>query len=193
MERSKADKSSILLTIIAVVTLCVAVIGATFAFYSSRVQGNEDAPGISIQTAFLALSYYNGDEILGENVNTNWSSGVKTFTIKNTGNVPATYNIGWVNVVNTFGDEINGVIGKPEELTYTLSCDNGVTLPKTAMPTTPTADIKTNIPINPSEVHTCNIEVTFADTGSNQNYNQGRAFGGKIEVTSNQIATAENE
>lgn len=193
MERSKADKSSIVLTIIAVVTLCVAVIGATFAFYSSRVQGNEDAPGISIQTAFLALSYYNGDEILGENVNTNWSSGVKTFTIKNTGNVPATYNIGWTNVVNTFGDEINGVVGKPEELTYTLSCDNGVALPKTAMPTTPTADIKMNIPINPSEVHTCNIEVTFADTGSNQNYNQGRAFGGKIEVTSNQIATAENK
>lgn len=187
------NKSTIFLTVIAIATLLVAVVGATFAFFSTNIQGNDDAQSVIVKTAKLGIVYEFGQELKGENISTGWTSPAKTFTIENTGDVDMTYHIGWVNVVNTFGDEIDGVVGKPEELTYTITCDNGVTLEKQQFPTTATADIKRDITIAAKAKHSCSITAEFAEMNSAQNYNQGRTFSGKINVSTDPVsATAES-
>lgn len=185
------NKSTIFLTVIAIATLLVAVVGATFAFFSANVQGNNDASSVIVKTAKLGIVYEFGQELRGENINTGWTSEAKTFTVENTGDVDMTYHIGWVNVVNTFGDEIDGVVGKPEELTYTITCDNGISLSNVQMPTAATADIQRDITIAPKATHKCSITVSFAETNSDQNYNQGRTFAGKINVSADPVSAAQ--
>lgn len=184
------NKSTIFLTVIAIATLLVAVVGATFAFFSAQVTGNDSASSIYIKTAKLGITYNEGNTINDPAIRPGWTSNpAKTFTIENTGDVAMTYHIGWVNVVNTFGDTIDNVVGKPEELTYTMTCDNGVgAVTNVQVPTTTTADIKRDITIAAGATHRCSLTVSFADTSSDQNYNQGRTFSGTINISTDPVS-----
>jgi len=177
-------KHTVFLTIIAVATLLVAVVGATFAYFTTSVTGNASASVVEVKTASLGIVYTSGqDLILG-----NDSSGVvpgatasTTFTVKNNGEVPMTYNVKWAAISNSFD------AAHLDELVYTLTNDAGLSKTNVTMPTAAGA-IENTITIPAGATHSYTLVVTFRETGSEQNYNQNKSFSGKIEVEANAVS-----
>lgn len=195
-------KNVIFLTVVAIATLLVAVVGATFAYFSTTVKTNvtDDANKASVTTAKYSESTITftttgnkiemTDAIPGDSKST-------TFTIANTGNTDINYNIAWKSVTNTFNAKDADYVGtapatQADELVYSLACTGGTTIPaaEKTMPLNDADDnakIATDVTVKANQTATCTLTVTFKDTNSEQNYNQGRAFTGTVDVTTNNI------
>ena len=189
-EGRPAKGNTVLLTIIAVATLLVAVIGATFAYFSVTITGNDTATSVIVKTATLGISYESGNVILAENIIPGTVIPTKTFTVTNSGEVAMTYKISWVDVTNTFQDGS----GDPTELKYSIagSVTTGTgTTSSLAITQAPLAngDITgmTSITVDPGATHTFVLTMSFPETGADQNHNQGKSFMGKIQVTADNV------
>lgn len=193
-------KSVVFLTVIAVATLLVAVVGATFAYFSTTVSSNVGTTdGKYNNTAEVTTAKFSSTTITfgmtGEGnrlVMTDVIPGTSkeaTFTVKNDGSTDIDYNISWTDVTNNFGETVDGVVGHPEELVYSLSCTGGTsyTGTETTMPTT-AGVIASNLKVTAGQTATCTITATFKETNDNQNYNQGRSFSGTINVNTENIS-----
>lgn len=182
----KPKGNTVLLTIIAIATLLVAVIGATFAYFSVTIVGNEQATSTIVKTATLGITYDSGQSINAENLFPGVDIPSKTFSVSNTGEVAMTYKITWSDITNT--------LGTPAELKYsvtgTVTTGEGTTktLAETQAPTT-SGDISqlTNITIQPGATHTFALKILFPDTGLEQNANQGKTFSGKIQIVAEKV------
>ena len=183
--------NTVLLTVIAIATLLVAIVGATFAYFTATVQGNNEASSVVVTTASLgSITYENGTELKLENAYPGAYSNEITFTISAADNtVELPYEIKWVNVTNDF----NPVT----ELVYRLSGEtdgSGTLVDLTdadgydaetqyaTVPSAPTTIGAGSLSIG-GETHTYTMQVHFKETAADQNSNQGRSFAGKIEVT----------
>lgn len=177
--------NTVLLTVIAVATLLVAVVGATFAYFTASVAGNDTASSVVVKTAQIGtITYTNGNEVKLDNAYPGATSETKTFTVAADASATANvnYSLNWTNVTNGFVNK--------EDLVYTLTGANS-----DASNTTTTLVTKTNevVPsantligssvLKPGETHTYSLTVKFKETGSDQNANQSKSFTGKIEVS----------
>ena len=104
-------KHVILLTVIAVATLLITVVGATFAYYTATIEGNKSAQEIKIGSATLAITYNDGKEIKVRNIVPGWK-GTKTISIEypkgtddESSSIDLSYAITWEGVENTFKSE----------------------------------------------------------------------------------------
>ena len=174
-------RQTIFLSVVGIATLLVAIIGATFAWFSAQVTGNDTASSVIVQTATLGINYTNGNEIKLLNAIPG-ANQQKTFTISadENANTNQSYKIKWDIVDFDFADK--------SDLVYTLTGtgnDAGGTLvnvaSKTEVPTSSAAIDGTGI-LAPTETHTYTLYVEFKETGSDQNSNQGKKFAGKIQV-----------
>jgi len=185
-------KHTVFLTIIAVATLLVAVVGATFAYFSVGVSGTGTTASSQVvfKTANVGITYDTGTElVLGADSAgvVPGANGTLTFTVVNTGEVEMTYAINWESIVNTFSTS------HPEELIYSLTSTGtgAATVANTNMPlngTTPT--IASNIAIAAGATHSYTLRAEFVETSSEQNYNQGKMFSGKIGVVVNAVSAS---
>ena len=200
--------NTVLLTVIAVATLLVAVVGATFAYFTATVAGNESASSVIVSTAKIGqITYVNGNTITLNNVYPGAKSNEITFTVKSSDDstVDINYALQWVNVENTFDDSItdtdgNTATGNPADLEYYLlgeSSSNGTVVAladttnhRATAPTAASVVIGSGVLKAGGDVHTYTMYVVFKETGSNQNVNQGRAFTGKIEVVTDAAGNA---
>ena len=195
-------KNTVFLMVIAIATLLVAVIGATFAWFSAQVNGNDTASSVIVRTATLGITYTNGNAlILGTEESPVVPGATKhvDFTIENDGD-DTSYKILWDITTNSFHDVADAgnpdsVAGVPEELVYELECISGCTAgdgmtTKINQTTIPAASgaIGALIPIKKDSIHTYRLTITFKEMDSAQNYNQGREFFGKIKVEANQMS-----
>lgn len=177
--------NTVLLTVIAVATLLVAVVGATFAYFTASVAGNDTASSVVVKTAQIGtITYTNGNEVKLDNAYPGATSETKTFTVAadTSATADVNYSLNWTNVTNGFVNK--------EDLVYTLTGANS-----DASNTTTTLVTKTNevapsantligsSVLKPGETHTYSLTVKFKETGSDQNANQSKSFTGKIEVS----------
>lgn len=209
MERNTERKNVIFLTVVAIATLLVAVVGATFAFFTTTVQSNisNNQNKVDVGTAKLASSTIvfdsTGDKIDMQNA-VPGASASTSFTIKNnSSDVDLSYDISWKDVTNNFNEKDADYVGEApstqaDELKYSISCSStnadssqGSQADVTA-PLTATAPILSNQKIKAGDTITCNVTVTFKETDSNQNYNQGRTFTGTIDVAPKASAVTES-
>ena len=93
-------KNTVLLTIIAVATLLVALIGATFAYFSATIT-ETDKTETKLQSAKLGIVFDGTQEIEANSIEPGWSAD-KKFTVENTSDYDMTYDINFTNVVNNF-------------------------------------------------------------------------------------------
>lgn len=106
---------TIFLSVIGIATLLVAIIGATFAWFSVNVTGNEDASSIIVTTAVLgSIEFKDGAEIKLENIRPESENlTTKTFTVANTGDLsnelssPIQYQVKLVVAENTLSSVVN--------------------------------------------------------------------------------------
>lgn len=196
-------KNVIFLTVVAIATLLVAVIGATFAFFSTQVQSNvtNGENKVDIGTAKLDSLPMIVFDVTGNKINMEKAfpgdSSNSSFTIKNNSDMDLSYNISWKDVVSTFNQADADFVGsapstQADELKYSVTCtatiEGSTPVTKTDI-TAPLVDgpIASNLLVKAKDTATCNITVNFVETSKPQDYNQGRSFTGTINVDANPV------
>lgn len=173
---------TIFLSVIGIATLLVAIIGATFAWFSVTVQGNDQASSIIVTTAVLgSVVFTDGNVIDLSNIQPG-ANATKTFTVSNTtSGVTEDYSYDiYLNITaNTLSAAADG------QFVHSLSgTKNGsgtlVTVAEAAVPTA-TTKLGTGV-LAGTETHTYTYNISFKNTDSNQNAAQGKTFSGALSV-----------
>ena len=180
-----------LFTIIGIVVCMIIItVGATYAYFTANITGSETATSISVGAATITIVYATTDSITATNIAPGWSA-TRNFTLTGTNtqssdtNKTVNYDINLVASANTFSTGA---------LKYTLAGtntgSNGTVATVATATNIPTGAVTTVLGSGTfvgaatSKVHTYLLTVTFPDTGSAQNGEQGKSFAGKITITS---------
>lgn len=188
--------NTLLLTVIGVATLLVAVIGASFAYFTAKISGSESATTVTVGAGSLAIAYSGGASIetapLEPVPTPDDPVATKTFTITGTNSTSAImpYTIKLVVTGNTFTSNT---------LTYDLDSTNtggnGYVVPDKAE--TGIATGASNITLGTgyfagavsSSVHTYILHIYFPDTGVNQDEDKNKEFTAYVDTTVEEVYT----
>ncbi len=165
---------------IAIIMICLTVIlGISYAWFNTIIEGNENAKKHTVTTGDLRLTYTDTDTITLENAFPG-DSYEKTVSVKNSGTTNTNYSLVWQELSNNI---INN------ELVLEATCkrlNNSGTEDGTCEGISSVAIssliIKSNVLIEPGYTHEYSLKVTFLDTGTEQNYNKKKSFNGKIGI-----------
>ena len=207
--------NTLLLTVIGIATLLVAVIGATFAYFTAEITGNDATETIMVGAGLLEIKYendtaniYTAEDIVPLVPTTELPYGApiitKAFSITGSNDTIALmpYSISLIVTENSFTDGA---------LTYSLvsrnNASNGVvadevtigdiTSGDSVIPFTATGGLVindgTNAPyfdgIVNNGTHEYILYIYFTDTGVNQDENKGASFKAYIKTAVDQIQT----
>ncbi len=168
------NKGKMILSLIIIAVVILMGLG-TYAFFTADIVGNIENNNIVQKTGTLSIEYIEGQNINAEGIIPGWS-GVKTFKIKNTGTHSVSYDIVFDDAINKFiNDEI---IFSGTCISNQTTCENieqGIVADESFF-------IKQDISIEPNEEHSYEIEISFIETGANQDYNNQATLTGKISV-----------
>ena len=184
MEKNNLSKSNkIKIIVLTALVLLAAIGGITYAYFGIQITGNDTASSMRLTTATMSLIYNDVQILSDQSVTPGWTSNPKTLTVYNDGDQTVYYNLIWRDLLN---EVLNG------ELTLSATCSSdksGNTCPSIdkAIPTKETlannVSVRNNIKIEPGETHTYTVTISFIETGSNQNYNQGKSFSGTLNIS----------
>lgn len=185
MENNRGQ--SIFLSVVGIATLLVAIIGATFAYFSITVSGNETAQSVEITTAKLGNVTFDatGAGISITNVYPGWSES-KTFTIQ-AASADATATIDYIVNLVVAAPGANETLLQGTDFVYTLtSTDTDSSVPQsnpteTQMPGQGTNVLATGI-LNGTETASYTFNVAFKETNTNQNAQQGKVYRAVVQV-----------
>ncbi len=167
-------KNKYFMPLIAIASLLVLslVTTASYAYFRGTVDG--DTPqDMVITTGNMNVTYIDGDTIGTKDNMIPGESVSKFFSVKNTGDVMAAYNIYLTEVANEFVNT--------DELVYELISEDGMNIAQTECPTDVTM-IASDVPIEVGATHNYELKITFLNTDYNQNENQGTVFNAKISL-----------
>ena len=172
-------KQRIIVSVTGIFIVLLILVGLTYGYFLTRINGNTNAKSISVTTANLEIEYNdNNDIITGNKIEPGITLPSKTFTVTNNGNGTVDYNVGLVNVINNF---IN-----TNDLVYSLSCNSSVTnkecngTDETAFPTLNSYIVSNSI--DKDEVQTYVITVTYKETNTDQSDDMGKELSAKIDI-----------
>ena len=189
-------KQRIIVSITGIVLVSLILIGLTYGYYMTKINGNTNSKSISVVTANLLLEYADvNDELITDSVVEPGKSWTKTFVATNKGNKTVTYGVALENVVNT--------LERKEDLVYTLECKqysktdfaidktnktvsgtisgtcNGVS-DETTFPTIGTILVENDIADDKAQVYT--LVVTYKNVNENQNVDMNKTFSAKANI-----------
>ena len=189
------NKKYIVLSIVSISLIMLILIGLTYAYYLSNVQGNSNSKSINVDTKYLSLTYGDGDSsiITATRIEPGTTIGTKTFTVTNTGNAENDYLIILENVsityVMTVGDQVQGAPTSFEsnDFVYTITCSSSDNInceqvtSETSLPLYNNGIIVTN-EIAAGTTHTYTITVKYLETGVDQSADMNKALSARINV-----------
>lgn len=200
---SEGKNNTVMLTIIGIATLLIAVVGATFAYFSATVTGSDEE--YTVKSATVGTEFIGGVQIAAAGIYPKEEAwGTKTFSIKTTSTkgVATKYKITLVIDDNdttadaTISDGAGNVKRfQANALSYTLTATEANAATEGTMPTateTKIADPSKNIVFGEATIYgndkqevtqTYTLSMFFKDTGKDQNANQGAQFKGHIAIT----------
>ena len=109
-------RQKIIVSIIGITIVLLALLGITYAYYLTRIEGNTNTNSVSITTAKLELLYGDGNgEIIIENLMPGQDITPKTFTVTNNGN-------SLISEYRVSIEEITNTLSRPEDLSFELTC-----------------------------------------------------------------------
>ena len=161
------------------------LLAVSYAYFTATVTGNEDAKKTTLTTGIMAVKLTGPTEVTTKENMVPGESVELTFTVTNTGTVATYYNLDMIDVSNDFNPK--------SDLVYSVKSDKGANSINTVAP----SDDGTLIPniyigTGTDNVHSYTLTLTFLETHSNQNSNQGKTFTGKVQISGlkeNAIAT----
>ena len=190
MENNRGQ--SIFLSVVGIATLLVAIVGATFAYFSITAVGNENASSIHVTTAKLGDVVYsgNGGQINIENTYPGWHDQT-SFTISTasgtTGTIQYQINLvvdnGQLPTADTRSEFIYSLSGNA---TNNAAGTVIASLSNQKVPST-TTTLATGTIVN-EDTHSYDLSFLLKETGSSQDDLQGKAFTGHIQIV---VSTAQ--
>ena len=174
-------KNKIIISIVGICIISLTLIGLTYGYYLTRINGNTNDKSISLSTSKLELTYSdNNDVITGTNIMPGTTLGTKTFTVTNTGdNNVSSYSVGLVNLVNT--------LTRKDDLKYKVTCTSSVTNKTcngieegTTFPSENTYIIENQI--DAKEIQTYIIEVEYKEMNVDQSIDMGSKIEAKLDI-----------
>lgn len=199
---SEGKNNTVMLTIIGIATLLIAVVGATFAYFSAQVSGLEQQKEDVIKSATVGTTFIGGAEVTAANIYPKeeaWGTKVFSITSNSSTGVTTSYNISLVIDAN---DRADGVTANKTfesgALSYTLTgTESGASKAGTLATSDGekaitelsagksillgTATINGNAGKTVTQEYTLNF--FFRDTGKDQNANQGAQFKAHIVIS----------
>ena len=173
-------KQRITFSVVGIIVVLLTLLGLTYAYYLTRIQGNTNKKSIDITSAYLALSYDDGNkEITMSNILPGTTITSKTFTVTNVGNATVgNYAVALENVINEL--KYSG------DLVYTLKCtSNNDKSPCTSETTGVYPKINQVLVYNSIAVkttHTYELTITYKETGVDQSDDMGKIIEGKVQI-----------
>ena len=180
---------NIFLTVVGLATLLISIIGATFAYFTVQITGNNTASSINVSAANVAaVTFTDGPAITVSNAYPGYSS-TKTFTISSTDG-DATSNVQYIiNLVTTTTTlSASSPAANTGEVYYSLSgTKNGSgavasTVTKANAPKTNTTTQIGSGTLVGNETHTYTFTFGITERNSEQDYLQGKKFVGIIQI-----------
>ena len=199
MENNRGQ--SIFLSVVGIATLLVAIVGATFAYFSISVTGNETASSIHVTTARVGGVTFDGTGagIEVTNAYPGWTE-TKNFTIafdETQGTVDAGASIQYQIILVTRTDAVTGDANKDlaaaaaskGDFTYSLTGTGTGTATAVSNQNMPAADGETVLGTGTltgtnaaSKSHSYSFTVTLRESSTDQNELQGKSYHGVIQV-----------
>ena len=173
-------RQKIIISIIGIFIVLLALIGLTYAYFLTRIQGNTNEKSISVTTANLRLVYGDGSDgvIGGTNIMPSDTVYSKTFTVTNEGDAISEYGVFLINVINTFE--------RKDDIKYTLSCttDGEIACNEITDETTFPSGLSRLITnrIEPGKTHTYTLKFTYKDSGTDQSIDMNKELSAKIQI-----------
>ena len=183
MDNNKGQ--TIFLSVIGIATLLVAIIGATFAWFSATVTGNDEASSIIVTTATLGnITFSDGDVINMVNIRPESSpQESKEFTVANN-TVGATETLAYeisLNVTeNTLTPVADGMFVHSLSGSTTGSGTVATAITEQVVPVATT--VLGSGTLVGQESHSYTYTMQFKESGSDQNSAQSQRFSGKLSV-----------
>lgn len=202
---SEGKNNTVMLTIIGIATLLIAVVGATFAYFSATLTGTNNEKEYTVRSATVGTQFNGGADITATGIYPKEEAwGTKTFSIKTTSTkgVSTKYRITLVIDDNdtTADTTISDGAGhikrfQANALSYTLTAIEANAATEGTMPTateTQIADPSQDIVFGEATIYgndavevtqTYTLSMFFKDTGTDQNANQGAQFKAHISIS----------
>ena len=162
-----------------IVLLLLLTVGLSYAYFSTAVKGNDNAKNVVVEAGTLKLTYTDGPAINAQYIKPGWST-TKEVSVKNNGTLDTYYNVIWQSLTNTI---INN------ELVLSATCQRlnaSGTVEGTceSISQAPISDmtIAKKINIESGITHKYTFTILFKEINADQNYNQGKKFGGVLGI-----------
>lgn len=199
---SEGKNNTVMLTIIGIATLLIAVVGATFAYFSAQVSGLDKQKEDVIKSATIGTTFIGGKDVTAENIYPKadaWGTKVFSITSNSSTGVTTNYNISLVIDANDSADGITtNKTFESGALSYTLtgketgagtagtlaSSDGEKAITEVAAGKSillGTASINGNAGNTVTQEY--ELKFFFKDTGKDQNANQGAQFKAHIVIS----------
>ena len=186
-------RQKIIVSVTGIFLVLLILVGLTYAYFLTKINGNTNDKSISVTTANLILKYDDINDILiSENAVEPGKSWVKTFSATNKGNKAVTYGVALENLINT--------LERTEDLVYTLECKQYLKAGYTVTDKVPSGTIsgtctgvdETEFPtlssiivqntIDDDKVQAYTLTVTYKEANTNQSVDMGKQFSAKVNI-----------
>ena len=153
--------------------MLVLVVGTTYAYFTARVIGNDEAKNTQVYAGIMSLKLDGTQELNANNMLPGATKEVE-FSVENTGTLTTTYELDMKEVYNDFSPKT--------DLVYTLEQGGNIITTETEAPSIDEILIPAVV-IEPNKKQTYKLKLTFKETGKDQNTNQNKTFTGKIQIS----------
>ena len=176
-------RQKIIVSITGIFLVLLILVGLTYAYFLTRIKGNDNEKSISVTTANLELTYGDGtNKILTTTesiIPSNDPIGTKDFTVTNNGNAT-------VNNYAVYLEDIENKLTRTSDLVYTLTCTSSVQN-KTCNGKSETVypnknGILVTNSIDKDEVQTYVLTLTYKEMNEDQSEDMNKTINGKIQI-----------
>ena len=173
-------KQQIIVSITGIFIVLLILIGLTYAYFLTKIKGNDNVKSIAVSTANLELTYGDGNgTITVSNMEPGEDIPEKTFTVTNNGNAT-------VDNYAVYLEELINTLTRNDDMVYTLTCTSSVAnktcngVDETTFPNK-NGLIVTNS-IDKDEVQTYSLKLNYKEMGVDQSADMGKEVSAKIQI-----------
>ena len=186
-------RQKIIVSVTGIFLVLLIIVGLTYAYFLTKINGNENTKSISVTTANLALVYGDGNGIISaEKIQPGTTLAKKEFTVSNEGNATTDYVVLLEDVKVTYAStvEVNGethtagsaTTFESNDFIYTLTCTegcNGVDN-ETTFPMNGGILVGNSIEVGVTQTYT--LTVTYKETGLDQSNDMNKQLNAKVNI-----------
>ena len=181
-------KQKLIISITGITIVMLALLGLTYGYYLTRIQGNTNSNSISITTSDLKLTYRDGmGELTAQNIMPGNEVSSKTFIVENEGEQDVSaYTVALINIMNNFTFK--------EDLEVSVSCSSNINsgvcegfaedyedkVYKEKYPATNSELF--SLGIKEGETHTFTLKVKYLYQEFDQSDDMGKTLKGKVQI-----------